>query len=81
MNDISTRTGTCVSAKWDMNKGEINITLTAGRNTSFDLKLPREIKEVKCSSPKIISKSGFGKSYRKIKLQKGEVITLEVSIK
>jgi alpha-L-fucosidase 2 len=80
-HDISTRTGTLVSAKWDMNKGEINITLSAGRNTSFDLKLPGEIIMLNCSNPKTIGESDYGNNYRKVNLKEGEEITLEISVK
>lgn len=80
-HDISTRTGTRVSAKWDMNRGEINITLTAGRNTSFDLKFPGEIRTSKCSKPKTIGESDYGNNYRKVSLNQGEEIILDLNIK
>jgi hypothetical protein len=38
--DVLTRVGVSASAQWDMDKNEIQISLVAGRNTVFDLKLP-----------------------------------------
>ncbi len=80
-HDISTRTGTRVSAKWDMDKGEIELTLVAGRNTSFDIKFPGEIKEINSNHSKALSESVFGGNYRKVKLKEGEIVTLEVSVR
>ena len=79
-HDISTRTGTKVSASWDMDKGMMDVTLTAGRNASFDLKLPGKIAQIKCSNPQSISDSGYGNSYRTVKLTKGEQINLQITM-
>lgn len=79
--DVLTRVGVSTSAQWDMKNKQVEITLLAARNTSFDLKFYDDIKELKCSSPKSMSESDFGNNYRKVKLEKGEQISLYLRIK
>jgi alpha-L-fucosidase 2 len=79
-NGILTRTGASVSAKWDMEKGKVDLTLTAGRNTTFDIKFPKKISKLKCSKNQCISDSGYGELYRKVKLLKGEQINLQIQM-
>jgi alpha-L-fucosidase 2 len=79
-HDISTRTGARVSAKWDMEKGKIDVTLIAGRNTSFDLKFPGKVGQITCSHPESISDSDYGDLYRTVNLRKGEEINLQLKM-
>jgi hypothetical protein len=64
-----------------MDKGEVELTLMAKRNTTFDLKFPGEIDQINCSNPGSIGDSDYGDLYRTVNLKKGEQITLEVSFK
>lgn len=79
-HDVLTRTGTRVSAKWDMDKNAIELTLTAERNTSFDLKFPGEIAQIECSNPKVLGESAYGEAYQNVRLDKGEQINLQIEI-
>jgi len=77
-HDILTRTGTRTSVKWDMN--DIDITLTAERNTVFDLKLPGEVEDLRCDQPDTLGKSKYGKNYRIVRLDKGQEINVHVKL-
>ena len=64
-----------------MDNREIDLTLTAERNASFDLKFPAEIANLECSNPEVLGESSYGDTYRSIRLEKGEQISLLVRMK
>ena len=78
---ILTRTGARVSAKWDMEEGRIELTLTGERDAHFDLKFPGKIAKLECSNPKALSESDHGDLYRTVNLKKGEQIHLQIGLK
>ena len=80
-HDVLTRTGIRTSAKWDMDKNTIDLTLTAERNTSFDLKFPGEIDHLECSDPEVLRESSYGATYRSLRLEEGEQIRMQIVLK
>ena len=80
-HDILTRTGIRTSAKWDMENQKIDLTLTAERNTSFDLKFPGEITHLECSKSEVLGESSYGDRYRSVSLEKGEQIYIQIELK
>ena len=80
-HDVLTRIGIRTSAEWNMENREIDLTLTAERNTSFDLKFPGEIAILECSNPEDLGKSSYGETYRSIRLEKGEQISMHIVLK
>ncbi|MFT4565496.1 MAG: alpha-L-fucosidase 2 [Cyclobacteriaceae bacterium] len=79
--DVLTRVGVSTSAQWDISKKEINISLVAGRNTSFDLKIPSEINAFECDDQAAIKLSSYGNRYRKVTLNKNQKIEIELKLK
>ena len=80
-HDMLTRAGVRTSAQWDMTKKEIKLSLVAERDTAFDIKFPEAIAELTCSQPEILKASKFGKSYRRIRLEKGHDLAMQVKLK
>lgn len=80
-HDMQTRTGVRISAQWDMNKKEIDFSLTAERDTNFDLKFPGEITDIQYSIPAKLKESKYGANYRSVSLEEGEELTVQVKLK
>ncbi len=80
-HDLLTRAGVRTSAQWDMNKKEIDFSLTAEREADFDLKFPGELVNIKCSQPDILEQSQYGENYRAISLNKGEELDIQVKLR
>ncbi len=80
-HDVLTRTGIRTSAKWDMEKNTIDLTLRAERTTRFDLKFPGEIARLECSNPEVLGESSYGDTYRSIWLEKGEQVSMQIRMK
>jgi alpha-L-fucosidase 2 len=80
-HDVLTRTGVRASARWDMDEMVVDLTLSAGRDAVFDLKLPREILEITSTRPQACGDSGHGNRYRSVKLAKGEQVQLRIKLK
>ena len=80
-NDMLTRVGVRTSAEWDMSKKEIRLELSAGRDTSFFLKLPSEINSIESDLVEAISSSKFGAKYRSVKLSEGQTVKLLIQLK
>ena len=64
-----------------MNSKMVNISLTAERDTAFDLKFPGEVVRLECSQSDVLKESKFGANYRAIELQTGEEISIHVKLK
>lgn len=79
--DVLTRAGVRTSARWDMQKKEIEISLVAERDASFDLKLPSEIAGFKCSRSVAVKKSELGSAYRRLTLLAGESVDISVRLR
>lgn len=79
-NDMLTRTGVKVSAKWDMNTNEIALILVAERDTNFDLKFAGEPEVIECTNSKIVKKSDFGVNYRSLRMKKGQELKMRVTL-
>lgn len=80
-HDVLTRTGTRVSANWDMDKNEVELSLSAERSTSFDLKFPGQIAHLECNHPEALGESSYGANYRSLSLKEGEQINIQFAIK
>ncbi len=76
-----TRVGVRVSVDWDMNKKEINLTMKAERDADFDICFPGVLASLSSSQSERLGESLYGESYRTLKLNKGEELTLDVVLK
>ncbi|MCH6259022.1 glycoside hydrolase family 95 protein [Puniceicoccaceae bacterium K14] len=77
---VLTRVGVKTDASWDMETKEIEISLVAERDTSFDLKFPGQIETLECNVPGLLKESSYGSCYRSIVLKKGDTATIRVSL-
>ena len=75
-----TRAGARASARWDMEKKTIELTLTAVRDNAFDLKFPGEVAKLTASRPEAVSVSTYGNRYRSVKLEKGDELKLSAQL-
>lgn len=80
-NDLLTRTGVKLSAKWDLDKNEIELTLRAERDTDFDLKFAGEPEILECSNPQSVKDSEFGENYRSLVMKKEQDLSLKLKLK
>jgi len=80
-HDILSRAGIRTSAQWNMNKKEIDLSLTAERDAVFDLKFPGRVASIKCSQPDVLQKSKYGENYRAISMSKGEELNMLVQLR
>lgn len=80
-HDLLTRAGVRTSAQWDMNKKEIDFSLTAERDAVFDMKFPGKVASIKCSQPDVLQKSKYGENYRAISMSKGEELKMQVQLR
>ena len=80
-NDMLTRAGVRTSANWDMKTRKIDLVLTAVRDTNFDLKFPSKVAEIESSKPDAIADSKYGNRYRRVSLNKGDEVKLNVKLK
>ncbi len=78
---VLTRVGARTSVNWDMEKKMLEVSLVAERDSSFDLKFPGEVAELRCSQPKLIKASRYGKNYRAVVLKKGEEISIQLKLR
>jgi alpha-L-fucosidase 2 len=76
-----TRVGVRVSVDWDMNKKEVNLTMKAERDADFDISFPGVLASLSSSQSERLGESLYGESYRTLKLNKGEELTLDVVLK
>ena len=79
--DMLTRSGVSVSANWNMESKKVDLVLTALRNTTFDLKFPADVAELISSRPKSVEDSKFGSRYRRLSLNKGDELKLNILFK
>jgi alpha-L-fucosidase 2 len=77
-NDILTRAGVKVSVHWNMDKKEIDISLVAERNTTFDLKFPKDPVKIECNKSDRMKPSAYGSDYRIFNLKKGQEVDILV---
>jgi len=75
-HDMLARTGTKVSAQWDDKK--IKVSLTAERDNSFDVAMPKGFKDISGKDASVFKKSNYGGEYRKLSLKKGQSLDFEI---
>lgn len=80
-HDVLTRAGVKTSASWDMDEKNLKISLSAERNTTFDLKLPGDVAKLKVDQSQYVKESQYGDSYRAITLEKGDSVAIQVTLK
>lgn len=80
-HDVLTRVGATTSVDWSLNSKKVNISLTAERDTVFDLKFPGEVARLECSEAGVLKPSKYGDDYRAMMLKKGEEISIELKLK
>jgi len=78
---LLTRVGVKTSAQWNMSKSEIQVSLEAGKDTTFDLKFSAELLTIESNDKKSIKKSEYGTQYRKIRMKKGQKLEIKVVLK
>ena len=77
---ILTRTGAEVTARWDMDEKEVELTLVAVRDSVFDLKFPGSVSTLECNEPAAISESKYGDQYRLVTFEKGDELIMHVKL-
>jgi len=80
-NEILTRVGVKTSASWDMSTNKVSLRLVAERDSAFQLKLPKEIKELISDDSSAFTESNYGNRYRSVVLRKGDAITVDLVLK
>lgn len=80
-DNMLTRTGTRVSASWNMETKMVDLVLNAVRDTEFDLKFPAEVAELTSSQSESLKDSRYGKRYRSVKLATGDQLKLSILLK
>ncbi|MEP5434068.1 MAG: glycoside hydrolase family 95 protein [Flavobacteriaceae bacterium] len=79
-NNMLTRVGVRVSAKWDMEKKEINLTLKAVRDADFDIQFPGELASLSSDQSDKIGESQYGENYRSLEMKKGAELAINVKL-
>ena len=60
---------------------DVKVKLKAERNAVFDIKFPNEIVSLSSNNDKKITDSKYGENYRRLEMNWGEELTLDVVIK
>ncbi|MFC1763366.1 glycoside hydrolase family 95-like protein, partial [Planctomycetota bacterium] len=76
-----TRAGVRTSLQWDMTKKELKLSLVAERDADFDIKFPGDIAKLGCSRSEVLKVSTHGDNYRRVRLAKGQELSMEVELK
>ena len=77
---VLTRCGAEVDIDWDMPEGRITVKLTAKRTRTCTLRFPGAVASVVSPSGAQITPSPLGANCRRVTLQAGETMVLEVKI-
>ena len=76
-----TRAGVKTSVQWDMTKKELQLSLVAERDTDFVIKFPGDIVKQTCAQLTILKASRYGNHYRRVHLEKGQELAMQVWLK
>jgi alpha-L-fucosidase 2 len=79
-DDVLTRLGASVSAKWQDHGKTIELTIVATRAASFEMKFSNVIADIQADKAGVVTDSSFGDKYRKVTLDENQNVTFKVKL-